>query len=147
MKKDLTIFIKIASYGSFFIISLILFIIGVGIYSTTNTNFEVLLTHTADNNFYSNSDPRYLYLINTDFSKLAGMLGIGYFLHTVSIPIIKNNKNPENNIRDITIGYSLVCMTYVLVGTLGYIGFSGFYFNSHFQDESTSAKSIDQDCI
>jgi len=30
-------------------------------------------------------------LFNSDFSPLAGALGIGYFLHTVSLPIVRNN--------------------------------------------------------
>lgn len=89
MKKDLSIFIKITSYGSFFIISLILFIVGIGFYGFSNTKYEILSTHTKNNVYDSSTDVRYLYLINTNFSNLAGMLGIGYFLHTVSIPIIR----------------------------------------------------------
>ena len=75
---------------------------------------------------------RYIYLINTDFSKLAGMLGIGYFLHTVSIPIIRQNKNQNNNERDVLIGYFLVYLTYLFVGVMGYIGFTSTYFNDHY---------------
>ena len=64
MKKDLRIFIKVASYGTFFIIALILFIIGVGIYSLTNTPYEVLMTHTANNNYADASSMRYIFGIN-----------------------------------------------------------------------------------
>lgn len=68
MRKDLTVFIKVASFGSIFIISLILFIIGVGIYSLTNTTYKILDTHTIDNVYDSSTNVRYLYLINTNFS-------------------------------------------------------------------------------
>jgi hypothetical protein len=40
-------------------------------------------------------------MFSNNFSTLAGMLGIGYFLHTVSIPITRNAKNPQNNERDV----------------------------------------------
>lgn len=42
LKKDLSIFIKLMSFGSIFIISLILFIIGFGFYALGTTNFEVV---------------------------------------------------------------------------------------------------------
>ena len=42
LKKDLSIFIKLMSFGSVFIISLILFIIGFGFYAIGNTKFEMV---------------------------------------------------------------------------------------------------------
>lgn len=60
------------------------------------------------------------------------MLGIGYFLHTVSIPIVKNNEHQENNERDVTIGYMLVAGTYIIVGVMGYFGFIGTFFNEFY---------------
>ena len=42
LKKDLTIFIKLMSFGSIFIISLILFIIGFGFYALGTTHFEIV---------------------------------------------------------------------------------------------------------
>lgn len=62
------------------------------------------------------------------FGSLMGILGGGYYLHNITLPIIKNNRNPENNVRDVFIGYLLVFFTYALCGTLGYFGFSGYYF-------------------
>ena len=77
------------------------------------------------------------------------MLGIGFFLHTISVPIVRNNKNQENNIRDVTLGYTLVYITYIFVGTFGYIGFVGTFFTSHFQNQVANGKTeqIEQDCI
>lgn len=41
VKKDLSIFIVLSSYGAYFIILSVLFIIAVGVYSFTNTTFEI----------------------------------------------------------------------------------------------------------
>jgi hypothetical protein len=91
-KKDLSIFIRLMTYGSAFIIALILFIIGFGFYGVATTKYEIIppadpYTFNPDNNI------RNLKLFNADFSPLAGALGIGYFLHTVSLPIVRNNAN------------------------------------------------------
>ncbi len=42
LKKDLSIFIRLVSFGSIFIISLILFIIGFGFYAFATTDFEIV---------------------------------------------------------------------------------------------------------
>lgn len=57
-----------------------------------------------------------------------GILGGGYYLHNITLPIIRNSKNPENNVRDVFIGYFLVFLSYSLCGIMGYFGFSGTYF-------------------
>lgn len=57
------------------------------------------------------------------------MMCLGYYLHNCVIPILRNAKNPENNKRDMLIGYFLVFLSYTLVGIAGYIGFSGKQFN------------------
>ena len=36
---------------------------------------------------------------------------------------MSNNKNPENNGRDMSIGYMLVIGTYMLIGTAFYLAF------------------------
>jgi hypothetical protein len=43
-KKDLSIFIRLMTYGSAFIIALVLFIIGFGFYGIGNTTYEFLPT-------------------------------------------------------------------------------------------------------
>jgi hypothetical protein len=53
-------------------------------------------------------------------------LGGGYYLHNISLPIFRNSKNPENNIRDAFIGYFLVFLSYSVCGVMGYYGFSTF---------------------
>lgn len=80
---------------------------------------------------------------------MAGLLGIGYFLHTVSLPIIKNNAKPKNNERDIFFGYLLVGFSYIIVGMMGSIGFSGTYFTEYYLNNIKNGKptSIDQNCM
>lgn len=81
------------SYGSYFIMGLMVFIVGVGFYGFSNTTYEIK-TFDHPEIIYDNkeSDVRFLNLFSSNFSPLAGQLGIGYFLHTVSLPIIKNNE-------------------------------------------------------
>jgi len=69
-------------------------------------------------------------LFNTNFSPLAGAYCCGFFLHQSSIPMLKNNKEQKNNVRDVTVGYMLVLFSYMLSGVFGYIGFIGFKFAS-----------------
>ncbi len=54
-----------------------------------------------------------------------GILGGGYYLHNITLPIVRNSKKPENNVRDVFIGYFLVFLSYVICGTFGSFGFSG----------------------
>lgn len=55
---------------------------------------------------------------------IMGILASGFYLHNISLSIYQNGKNPENAKRDICIAYSGVCLSYIVVGTLGAIGFS-----------------------
>jgi hypothetical protein len=64
-------------------------------------------------------------LFSTNFAPLMGILGGGYYLHNIMLPIIRNAKNPENNQRDVVIGYTLVFISYIICGSLGYFGFTG----------------------
>jgi hypothetical protein len=136
-KKDLSIFIRLTTYGSAFIISLILFIIGFGIYGFASSSYQVVPPSVVVQPPTSDTDVRSIKAFNADFSPLAGALGIGYFLHTVSLPIVRNNANPKNNERDVFFGYLLVGFTYISVGVMGSIGFVGAYFTPYFKRKMT----------
>jgi len=69
-----------------------------------------------------------------------GILGGGYYLHNISIPIYRNSKNPEKNLRDIFLGYFLVFLSYSICGVLGYYGFSSYEM---FGDR----QGIEQNCL
>lgn len=58
------------------------------------------------------------------YPHLLGILGGGYYLHNISLPIYRNSKNQDNNIRDVFLGYLLVFLSYSTCGVLGYYGFA-----------------------
>ena len=107
-----------------FTIIIILFIIGIGLQSI-NLQPKV----SADIDLQENNS---IILTSDGYPHLLGILGGGYYLHNISLPIYRNSKNPENNIRDVFIGYFLVFLSYTICGVLGYIGFSSKYvFDQH----------------
>lgn len=95
-----------------------MFILSYGFYAFSNTSFVI----SNEDSDYS-SDTRNISVARTSFSSLAGMMTLGYYLHHVSLSIIKDNANPENNTRDVFLGYFMVFLSYSLVGSIGYIGF------------------------
>ena len=63
-------------------------------------------------------------MFGTAYGPLMGILAGGFYMHNISIPIYRNSKNPKNNVRDIFIGFLLVCLSYCICGTLGVYGFN-----------------------
>jgi sodium-coupled neutral amino acid transporter 9 len=55
-----------------------------------------------------------------------GMLLTSFFIHNFILTLLKNQKNPENNKRDLSIGYLLVGLSLALTGGTAYF----FYGNS-----------------
>ena len=78
------------SYGAISIILIAFFIIGVGIMSLMNTPFKIMTLPDPQDPEDFEKSMRQIFLINNNFTPLAGVLGIGYFLHPVSIPIARN---------------------------------------------------------
>ena len=130
IKKDVGFLVKLSSFGIYFISALIVFEIYTGISSFLNTDFD--FEYIKNNNQKSNK--RHLKLFGEDPSMFAGTLSMGYFCHTTILPIIKANKNQENNIRDLVLGYIFVGLTFSLSGIFGYIGFSGKNFGIEFEE-------------
>lgn len=52
------------------------------------------------------------------FPQLTGILTLAFFIHNCIITLLKNNKNPENNVRDLSVAYLLVGLTYMFVGVM-----------------------------
>ena len=123
--KNMSCLVKFNSKGIYFVSSLLLFLIGNGIYSLSTDifHFEYKINKKGIKD-------RNLLLFGQNPSKLAGALSLGLFSHSVILPLLKNNKKPENNQRDLLYGYILVTFTYVFIGIMGYIGFSGSKFDS-----------------
>jgi len=58
-----------------------------------------------------------------DFFVFAGMLSVSYFMHSLILPMMKHAEKPENNLRDVTIGYVLVGICYTIIGLVGYLAY------------------------
>jgi hypothetical protein len=129
--KHIAFLIKLNSYGVYFVLVSIIFVISNGIYSicTTDFDFEYILNHNKPN-----VSPRHLYLFGDNPILLAGTLTLSYFSHSFALPMMKNNERQENNKRDLFLGYCLVFGTYVFLGILGYIGFSGEAYDANFKN-------------
>jgi hypothetical protein len=129
--KQVNLLIKLASYGIYFVAVNFGFVIITSIMTMSNTSFDFELQKNISNN---PEDVRHLYLFGENPSNLMGLLMGSYFSHSFILPILRNNANPENNKRDLFFGYLLVFLTYVIIGVLGYIGFSGYKFNPVYQN-------------
>ena len=108
------------TYGVIPVIFTIIFIMAVGIKSLSNTEYT----------YNSDESKNNINLFNITFAPLMGILGGGYYLHNITLPIVRNAKYPENNFRNLFIGYCLVFLSYSICGTLGYYGFTGKTFTS-----------------
>uniref|UniRef100_A0AAR2LP73 Neutral amino acid transporter 9 n=1 Tax=Pygocentrus nattereri TaxID=42514 RepID=A0AAR2LP73_PYGNA len=57
------------------------------------------------------------------FPQLTGVLTLAFFIHNCIITLMKNNRNQENNVRDLSLAYLLVGVTYLYVGVLIFVAF------------------------
>ena len=90
MRKDLEIFIKLNFFGAWMIFVVIIFVLGYGFYAFSNTSYAFVIG-PAHNDF--KTDVRNISLFNYEFAPLMGMLGGGYYLHNISIPIARTARN------------------------------------------------------
>ncbi|XP_059689664.1 neutral amino acid transporter 9 isoform X2 [Gavia stellata] len=57
------------------------------------------------------------------FPQLTGVLTLAFFIHNCVITLLQNNRNQENNVRDLSIAYFLVGLTYLYVGVVIFASF------------------------
>ncbi|XP_059394858.1 neutral amino acid transporter 9-like [Carassius carassius] len=57
------------------------------------------------------------------FPQLSGVLTLAFFIHNCIITLMKTNKHQENNVRDLSLAYLLVGLTYLYVGVLIFAAF------------------------
>ena len=50
-------------------------------------------------------------------------------MHNIALPIMKKSANPEKNLLNIFIGYSMVFISYIACGVMGLFGFTSIKFN------------------
>ena len=139
---------KVGSIGVIFIFMLIIFIVVTGIIALTKTEFMVGSPEMAAETDWSENF-RTLMMTNTNFSPLAGIFGLGYYLHNCSLPIVRSARAPEKTKRDVFLGYFFVFLSYIVIGSLGYIGFIGVDFKDYFIRNlgTATAGQIDQNCL
>lgn len=134
-QRNLHFFIKMLSYGSVPIFAMIIFVVGQGLNSLKTTNFKIVSHPPPGYSDLTNQqlqlNERHLFMFNSNFAPLAGMLGIGYFLHPIALPIVRSNRNQRNNRRDVFLGYLFTFLSYIVIAIFGYIGFSGTYFTEY----------------
>lgn len=57
------------------------------------------------------------------FPQFTGVLTLAFFIHNCIITLMKCNKHQENNVRDLSVAYILVGLTYLYVGVLIFAAF------------------------
>uniref|UniRef100_A0A4W3K8G2 Neutral amino acid transporter 9 n=1 Tax=Callorhinchus milii TaxID=7868 RepID=A0A4W3K8G2_CALMI len=57
------------------------------------------------------------------FPQLTGVLTLAFFFHNSVITLLKNNQDQKNNVRDLSIAYLLVAVTYLYVGIMVFAAF------------------------
>ena len=139
LKRDLRIFIKINTYGVIFTMIIITFIVCVGLTGIYHGGYEYALK--VDNKADETIDTDKMILFASAYSHLMGTLGGGFYLHNISLPIYQNSKRPEKAVRDMFLGFLMVCLSYILCGVLGMYGFKSTYL---FPDNKGE---IEQNCL
>ncbi|KAF8373924.1 hypothetical protein PRIPAC_80353 [Pristionchus pacificus] len=73
--------------------------------------------------FVNKASIHYASMFSWKFPALTGTLTLSYFIHNAVLTILRNQKHPENNARDLTIGYGLAAFCYVFIGFTFYAAF------------------------
>ena len=128
MLQEMHFLAKFNSYGIYFVSALLVFVIYTGIRTLATDTFHFEYKENIEG-----SKDRNLFLFGTNPGILTGTFSIGMFCHSVILPLMKNNRKPENNQRDLFLGYVCVTLTYIIIGIMGYIGFSGSEYSSDFK--------------
>ena len=95
-----------------------------GVISIAYTVVFIVLQCTFEQGLeFKNSEGDVIPQINDGLFVLAGLLSISFYIHGMILPIIKSAKNPQNNVRNVICGYTLVAFSYAIVGGIGYLGY------------------------
>ncbi|XP_054717544.1 LOW QUALITY PROTEIN: sodium-coupled neutral amino acid transporter 9 homolog [Uloborus diversus] len=109
--KSPTFFTKLNALGTLSVIYLMIFIVIKGVKWGVHFN-------TVDKTL-----PDFVHLFQTTFPVLVGTLSLSFFIHNCVLSIMRNQKKPENNARDLAIAYVLVGATYLVIGVIFFITF------------------------
>ena len=97
-------------------------------------------TSEAVGSLLSDGNTRVLVMVSANFPPLAGILNVGYYTHSVAIPIVRQNACPERKFTDLAWGYFAVMLTYVLAGVFGYCGFIGYSYRDFYAADASIGK-------
>ncbi|KAG8195441.1 hypothetical protein JTE90_013893 [Oedothorax gibbosus] len=109
--KSPTFFTKLNALGTLSVVYLIIFIIVKG--ARWGVHFNTV-------------DPlsvNFVHLFQVTFPVLVGTLSLSFFIHNCVLSIMRNQKKPENNGRDLAIAYVLVGTTYLVIGGVFFVTF------------------------
>eukprot|EP00743_Colponemidia_sp_Colp-15_P001756 GILK01001917.1.p1 GENE.GILK01001917.1~~GILK01001917.1.p1 ORF type:complete len:450 (+),score=81.79 GILK01001917.1:80-1429(+) len=104
--KNFSVFVKINTIGVVFVAVIVGFICYTGLTTFTEAGHDVEISYA-----------------NQNWGPLAGMLSLSFFIHNAAIPIMKNQRDPSKNKRDLALGYLFTALSYIAVAVLGYFGF------------------------
>ena len=130
-----------------------MFVLSIGIigaWGFHTTDYQIGTTEqNKDTVWAKRNGVRTIVLFTANFSPLSSLLNTGYYLHTRAIPILRNAKTPEHSTRNLFIGYTLVWLSYIIIGALGYVGFIGVMFKDYFKEirHTSHAGEINQNCL
>ena len=96
-KKDMSIFVKIATVTVVFTFVIVIFDFSVGIYgiSKGGYTFRMYRDNTNDDDAHPiPSKTAEILMFGGAYNNLLGILGGGFYAHNVSLPIYRNTKHP-----------------------------------------------------
>eukprot|EP00049_Salpingoeca_infusionum_P022365 m.6332 g.6332 ORF g.6332 m.6332 type:complete len:656 (+) comp5145_c0_seq2:331-2298(+) len=108
--KSLTFFTKFNSLGILSIIYIIFFVVFAA--SSDYTVSPVGGIHTNDINWASSK-----------FPSLTGVLSLAFFIHNGCLSIMRNQRRPDKNKRDLSLAFIFVLLTYMVVGMLFFLAY------------------------
>ena len=115
--KSITFFTKFNSLGVFSIAYLLFFVVFCTLFYKDDTAAQMPyggynLPHDLAQNWGK-----------PGVFSLMGVLSLSFFIHNGVLSIMRNSSNPSNNVRDLSVAYICVCLTYMLVGVAFFIAF------------------------
>lgn len=109
--RSVNFFLKFNIIGTFSVFYLLIF----AIFKAYSWNF-INISFDKDSEFY-------VHLFDWNFPIYTGVLSLALFIHNCLTTLLKTQKNPQHNQRDLAIAYILVSVTYLLISTIIYISF------------------------
>ncbi|EGD82433.1 hypothetical protein PTSG_11963 [Salpingoeca rosetta] len=112
--KSLSFFTRFNSLGIVSIVYILFFVV----YAAANGG-------SYDNSPVGGINFDHQTLFSSNFVSFTGVLALSFFIHNGVLSIMRNQRNPENNARDLNLAYLFVALTYTIVGVIYYLAYKG----------------------